>query len=151
MGIDLFGNIWGWGENSGAVFGSFTSDGAVPKPISLSLVAKQLDAKPIGIAAGTQVAIILTAKGSVYTFGTGLLGHSGAMTAQTSPLPVKIEQQFFGRSNPVAVFAGDRTFGVLTETGELFNWGQGRSNCTGIYQEASAKVRQGMISLIKKF
>ena len=142
LGIDLFGNIWGWGDNSGAVFGSFTTDESVSKPVSLSLLVKNLDSKPIGIAAGTQAAIILTSKGSIYTFGSGLLGHSGELTAQTSVLPVKIGNQFFGKSKPVAVFAGDNTFGVLTETGELFNWGNGRSNCIGVYQEVSAKVKK---------
>lgn len=142
LSLDLHGNIWGWGDNQSAVFGSFTNDLLVSKPVSLSRLTKSLDSTPTMIAAGSQAAIILTRFGTVYTFGTGLLGHSGELTSQVSPLPVKIPNDFFGRAQPIAVFAGSDTFGVLTGNGELFNWGVGKRNSIGIYEERSAKQTQ---------
>ena len=36
LALDIHNNIWGWGSNSSAIFGSFTEDLALPKPIKLS-------------------------------------------------------------------------------------------------------------------
>merc|ERR1719245_1511612 len=144
LGLDIYDQIWGWGSNVDGVFASFTDELALARPVLLSTKRfnSYLDATPVMVAAGSKAGILLTSTGSVYTFGTGLLGFNGEPENVQSGFPVPVEREFFGSAKPTAVFAGHDVFAVITDVGELYTWGNAAASSTiGLYEEPSKVVQ----------
>ena len=72
LGLDTYGNIWGWGSNADGIFSSFTDELTISRPYLLTSAKfkSYLDSPPAMVAAGNRAGIILTANNTVYTFGT---------------------------------------------------------------------------------
>ena len=143
LGLDTYDNIWGWGSNVDGVFGSFTEELTISRPYLLTQKRfnSYLDSPPVMVAAGSRAGILLTAKKTVYTFGTGLLGYNGETRDVMSAMPIPVNRDFFAGSKPSAVFAGADVFGVITDIGELYTWGKSDFNSIGLYEESSKPIQ----------
>jgi alpha-tubulin suppressor-like RCC1 family protein len=94
----------------------------------------------VGVALGHGFTLAVTDAGVVFSFGDGgdgVLGH-GSLEAEV--LPRRIEALAQTGRRFVAVAAGDRHSLALTEGGDLYGWGDGRTNGHGCDERTARQV-----------
>jgi len=122
MRIDDNGDIWCWGCNQSGIMKFATNEAWISSPIKL--FERETDSDwPIQIDLGTTSGIILYKSGKVKTFGKGILGYSFDDHQLSSPSPTEIDSTYFRNHKIIKVVAGDNCFGVISNTGEVYTWG----------------------------
>ena len=114
--IDTGGDLWVWGDNS---YGQ-----AVPTSVNQLLVPTRvpgMDAPVVAMAAGIAHALVLTAKGTVYSWGSNWYGQLG----RTGSEP--LDRVLFADGSPPIVWiaSGDYHNLALTSDGTVYAWGAG--------------------------
>ena len=111
------GAVWAWGANASGQLGDGTTVGrSVPVKVATTTGLSQV----VAVAGGTSHSAVLTADGSVWTWGAGTLGQMGNGTITTpNKLPIKVPNL-----SGVAGLAvgGDRAL-VRKSDGILWGWG----------------------------
>ncbi len=113
------GAVYGWGYNSDGELGNgTTTESGIPVQASM----------PVGttvtaIAAGGFHVIVLTAAGTVYSWGQGADGQLGDGTTSASAVPVAVQLPPGVTATAIAA-TGDGGL-ALSSTGQVYAWGAG--------------------------
>jgi alpha-tubulin suppressor-like RCC1 family protein len=122
-GIDVFGNLWTWGNNSQGQIGNASTTGPVTTPFEISYISW------IGIAAGRTHLVGIASTGALWTWGQnthGELGLGNTTSPLSSPQPISVTTNQW-----TDVAAGNEfTVGIKAD-GSLWTWGLGGSGQLG--------------------
>ncbi|KAI3504647.1 hypothetical protein L2E82_46573 [Cichorium intybus] len=120
---DVF--IWGEGTGDGLLGGgvngvgmsnSAKMDSLVPKALKRSIA---FDARKV--SCGSKHAVLVTKQGEVYSWGEGSNGRLGHGMESDIPIPKLIDD--LSRSNFEMVACGENHTCALTQSGDLYTWG----------------------------
>ncbi|CAH1799799.1 unnamed protein product [Owenia fusiformis] len=138
------GKLWTFGESDGGKLGQ---DGNNTTPQHVTAIKD----KVISVACGGSHTVALTEKGHVYTFGdgpNGQLGH-GTMLLNT-PEPTMVSN--LRTEKIIAIYCGESHTAVITDTGQLFTFGDGRHGKLGLGAENFAnQFKPCRVSRFKHF
>ena len=117
LALTADGAVWSWGYGGRGRLGhGDQQDQLLPKKIE-AFVGQRV----VAVSAGGAHSLILTADGSVWSWGNGVYGLLGHGDRQRQLLPKKIEA--FAGQRVVAVSAGERHSLALTADGAVWSWG----------------------------
>ena len=123
------GTVWAWGDNSlGQIGAGDKSTSGSPEWVS-KVDGRHLE-DIISVAAGRDHALALAADGTVYAWGSDLHGQLGQGTTggyQNTAVEVPGLPE-----DGLAVYAGDGYSMLLTESGEVWSWGNNEYGQLGI-------------------
>lgn len=125
--IDQSGKIWVWGASTYSQIGDFGMNG-VASPTLLS----GFSGTAIAISAGAAHALVLTADGKVYSFGSNWYGQLGRNNRSADAIPGLVQ---FNSPQPtiIAIASGDYHCLALASDGSVYAWGSGWSGQNGSY------------------
>jgi len=135
--VDKDGRLFTWGRAinpNDATMPSglgYALDSETESQLTPKWVETLSEDRVVGVALGYAFTLVVTDAGAVFSFGhseDGALGH-GSFEAEV--LPRRIEALAQTGRRFVAVAAGDRHSLALTEGGDLYGWGGGRTNGHG--------------------
>ncbi|MCL2787625.1 MAG: Ig-like domain-containing protein [Micrococcales bacterium] len=130
-GLDVDGDVWAWGYNSGGQLGNGTTVRYSTRPVRVQANSGIL---PVftSIGAGYATGYALDEYSNVWAWGAGSYGQLGNGTQVNSAWPVRV-QAAPGETLPVftAIAAGLYTGYALSETGGVWAWGGNQSGQLG--------------------
>ncbi|XP_071099304.1 secretion-regulating guanine nucleotide exchange factor-like [Haliotis cracherodii] len=97
---------------------------------TLTSVEELEDQQIIKAAGGWDFTLALSVKGEVFSWGSNAFGQLGSRTTKSSSIPVVVNIP--GRPKVVDVSAGLRHAVAITESGQVYTWGQGRKGQLGV-------------------
>ncbi len=119
--ITASGQLYAFGEDRSGQLGNGSEEEeqvVVPELISLPGIV----GKPVQVAAGREFTLVLTSGGQLYTFGSDVEGQlgDGGSTSRATPEAIALPG---ATGPPVQIAAGAYHSLVLTETGQLYAFG----------------------------
>ncbi|CAD5233884.1 unnamed protein product [Bursaphelenchus xylophilus] len=126
MAVDYDGNLFMWGQNEYNQLAEFTEEPQLCYPFQVPF---KFDSPVRSAHATATSCIVSTENGTVYTWGSMILG-SGPLLKE-SKRPIELSPNLFadarGRNSKVRrVFAGNATMAAINEANQLFVWGANR-------------------------
>ena len=139
--LDEDGVVWAWGKNNyGQLGNNTTTNRCLPGQVSLYLDI-------IDIGAGNDHAVALRANGEVWAWGLNSSWQLGDNTNVQKNLPVRVKTGANTYlSNITAIEASGNKTAALSQSGELWVWGENIYSSLGLAGTASAKFAT-MLSL----
>ena len=138
LAVKTDGTVWTWGSNtwtgnhagSGLLGNGTTADSSVPGQISLPGPA-------VMASGGDSMSAVLLKDGTVWTFGSNLIGQlgTGSNVAQ-SLVPVQVP----GLTNIIFITARDHHLHAIRSDGTMWSWGDGVEGELGNGQFASSST-----------
>ena len=119
LAITADGAVFTWG---GGAFGKL-GHGDQQHQLLPKKIETFADHRAVGVSAGREHSLAITADGSVWSWGFGLHGRLGHGDQQSQLLPKKVEA--FAEQRVVAVSAGGFHSIALTANGAAWSWGNG--------------------------
>jgi RCC1 and BTB domain-containing protein len=134
IALSKSGDLYAWGNNSYGQLGNGTTiDNCRP-----SLSGKRI----VDICCGANYCLVLNSSGEVYAFGRNNYGQIGIATNNNQLTPIKVLG--FDNKKVVIISCGSSHSLVLTESGEVFGWGNNAFGQLGIgnnlHQSSPIKV-----------
>ena len=143
------GSVWAWGGGGDGQLGvGDTSNRSRPVRISQSHPGQPTLPRFTAISAGNTHSLALAEDGSVWAWGSGVVGELGIGSAVNHYRPVRISQSDVGQPalpRFAAVSAGTSLSLALAEDGSLWAWGSNVSGVLGI-GDTSRRTRPVRIS-----
>ena len=125
LALTADGAVWSWGEGSfGRLGHGDAQDQSLPKKIEA--FAGQ---RVVAALSGSDHSLVLTADGTVWSWGYGASGRLGHGDQQRQLLPKKVET--FAGQRVIAVSAGSAHSLALTADGAVWGWGGGYAGQLG--------------------
>jgi len=135
--VDEDGRLFTWGrainpddETMPSGLG-YALDSGTESQLTPAWVETLSEDRVVGVALGYAFTLVVTDVGAVFSFGDGEDGALGHGSLEAEVLPRRIEALAQTGRRFVAVAAGDRNSLALTEGGDLYGWGGGRTNGHG--------------------
>ncbi|MDR2063787.1 MAG: IPT/TIG domain-containing protein [Candidatus Nomurabacteria bacterium] len=136
------GQLWGWGNDGFGTLGDGTPgyDGDNktnnPTPINVTANFAGLSGQIIDIVGDKgSSTIVLSSSGQVYTFGSDSYGNLGDGTVESptgNATPINITANFAGLTGQITkIGAGNSTSFAITNSGQLYAWGNDSSGQLG--------------------
>jgi len=150
--VDVDGQVWSFGRNTGGQLGSGELNRFVPSKIEV--LARE--AKVKHVACGAEHTIAVCTEGRVFSWGSstdGVLGHGENDTWEKGWFyrSAKVESKprvvrALAEQNIVTIAAGYAHSACINSVGDLYTWGQGRFNQLGLdetceYQSTPSRVQ----------
>ena len=130
------GKLFTFGDNDGGKLGledHQRHDTEEPQHV------KTLNEHAVSVACGGSHTAVLTKSGRLYTFGYGMHGQLGhGPSFQDVPLPKLVT--LLQRKSVTAVSCGESHTAVLTRTGDMFTFGDGRHGKLGMGNESFSNL-----------
>ncbi len=132
MALSEKGRIYIWGDNSNGQLGDGTqTNSTIPKDITSSF--NLVNDKIVEISSGNFYSMVLSEKGSVFTWGINGTGQLGNGTHYDIYIPVDITPNFnLSNDKIVKIAAGNFHSMALSEKGSIFTWGNNQFGQLGI-------------------
>jgi alpha-tubulin suppressor-like RCC1 family protein len=109
------GNVWSWGNGSSGALGLGDSNNRT-SPVQITSLSDIID-----IAAGNQTSFAVSSNGNLYAWGEAGSYRLGTGSATDRNTPYLISPP--SGKKYVAVSAMEQNGGALTDTGEIYSWG----------------------------
>jgi alpha-tubulin suppressor-like RCC1 family protein len=120
LAIDTEGKLWSWGNNSSRLLGLGNSTTNQTVPVKNPGVINNKTV--VDISAGTSAATAVTSDGTVYSWGSNLLGRETQSSTTLSGTPLPVEGSVVGKKI-VSTSSGSNFTIVLDEAGKAYTWG----------------------------
>lgn len=123
MAISADGSVYTWGNNNQGQLGYASSGGYTQLPKKVSGLNNC-----IGLAAGEQHSLVLTANGKVWAFGFNNMGQLGDSTLQSKSTAVEVKLNV----TALQVQAGSKHSAALGANGICYFWGSNQNGQAGL-------------------
>lgn len=120
-------NIYSWGSNFAGQVGNGNTTNQT-SPVNITSIFN--GDRPKEIATSGSHSIALTESDKVLTWGNNYRGKLGNNSTTNSLVPIDITNNFAGQTIS-KVYNGSDNSGAISESGELFTWGDGRNGKIG--------------------
>uniref|UniRef100_A0A182IU73 HECT-type E3 ubiquitin transferase n=1 Tax=Anopheles atroparvus TaxID=41427 RepID=A0A182IU73_ANOAO len=121
LALTASGNVFSWGNGEGGRLGHGDT---VTKEVPTRIVALA-ERQVTGVFCGASYSAAITATGELYTWGRGTYGRLGHGNSEDKHVPTLVTALKSHRVVHVALGCGDAHSLCVTETGDVFAWGDG--------------------------
>lgn len=133
LALSHSGDVFGWGNSEYSQLSVITNETQVNTP---KLLPFGKYGKIVKVASGGSICAMLNDEGHVYVWGFGIVGKGPEVTMLKDPS--RLPPPLFGCNEltpdvkVIDVKCGMAHYAALTDTGDVYTWGNGRYGCLGL-------------------